>query len=286
MYYPHLSHNKRIFSTYYNDGATTTATGTQGTQGTGTQGTQTNNGNNNNNNNNGNGNGDDDDRPRFTKKQLLEEVEKEKKTYQAQIQQQVQQLEDLKKQSNLTSKQRDELQTRIDELNNSMLSKEELAKQEKAKLEKTYKEQLDMTSKERDEWKTRYTDSTIRRSIFDAAKANKAFSEEQIVDLLVNKTRLVEELDADGKPTGVLIPTVKLSINDKDGKPVNVDLNVSEAVAKMKDMPDRYGNLFESTAAGGIGGDRTSRKSSGPINVAGLSPEEYRKRRDEIKSAY
>jgi len=91
-------------------------------------------------------------------------------------------------------------------------------------------------------------------------------------------------MDDNGEPTGMLAPKVKFPDTDKDGKSVILDLTVTEAVKRMKELTDQYGNLFKGTAAGGIGGS-TVPTTGGKIDISKMSQEDYEKNRAAIKAA-
>jgi len=100
----------------------------------------------------------------------------------------------------------------------------------------------------------KYETSTIERAIIDAAVINDGFSPSQFVRHLTPDTRLVEEVDENGAGKGTYVPRVKLPDVDKDGKAVVLDLSPGEAVKRMKEQVDLYGNMFKSNVNGGIGG--------------------------------
>ena len=93
-----------------------------------------------------------------------------------------------------------------------------------------------------------------------------------------------EELDSEGKPTGKLIPKVKLQDKDKDGKPVTLELLVPEAIKRMKEM-EQYFNLFKGEGTGGIGGMNRGSGKGQPdfVKLAKENPAEYRRLRREGK---
>ena len=64
--------------------------------------------------------------------------------------------------------------------------------------------------------------------------------------------QLAEVLDSEGKPTGKLEPKVRYQANDKEGKPVTLDLSPAEATKRMKEE-EEYLNLFRGEGAGGAG---------------------------------
>ena len=164
----------------------------------------------------------------------------------------VTQLEQIKQNANLTADERDELQTRITQLEEQYMSKEELTKRETTKKEREFQKSLEGVTKDRDSWKGRYSTATVERSLQDAAVAAEAVQSAQIVDILRGRTQISEAI-VDGKPTGEYIPVVKFNDTNEEGQSVVLDLTPAEAVKRMKELPNMYGNLFKGTAAGGLG---------------------------------
>lgn len=221
----------------------------------------------------------DDDKPKFTQKQLNDIIAKEKGKHQKQVQDQVKQLEELKRASGLSEKQKSELQARIEDLQKSVMSKEELAAKEREKLQGEHKRQVETLAGERDYFKSLYNKSTITRTISDEAVAAEAFNPKQVVALLEGRTRLVEALDGEGAVVpGEYVVRVKMEDTDSAGKPTTLDLTVAEALKRMKDRPNEFGNLFKSGVSGGLGG--SSGKQQKDVDPSKMTPEEYRKWRN------
>lgn len=218
----------------------------------------------------------DDDAPKFTQAQLNKILADEKRKHQKQVETQVRELENLKKAKGLTDKERETLATRIEELNNSVLTKEELSRKEQERLKNEHKLKLEEATRERDDWRNRYTHATITRTITDEAVAAEAYSPSQIVALLSGSTRLVEVLDADGNVVpGQHEVKIKMSDKDKEGKPTTLDLTVKEALKTMKERVEDFGNLFKSGVAGGLG-DSKSRTAGREVDPSTMTPEQYR----------
>jgi len=219
----------------------------------------------------------------FTQEAVNSLLADEKRKHQAATRKALEELEAIKAKATLTDSDRSELETRLETMRNELLTKEELAKKDQDKLTRKYTEDTAKLTGERDAWQQRFTNSTIQRSITDAAVTAKCFSPKQIVAILQPDTRLVEALDAEGKPNGELIAKVEFSDVDKDQKPVTLDLTVAEAVKRMSEM-DEYANLFKTDGTGGIGG--TNRSSGKPLDakkIAATDPALYRKLRAEGK---
>lgn len=197
----------------------------------------------------------DDEKPKFSQKQLNKILADDRRKHEDRVKTTVSQLEEFKKSKTISDQERQRLTQQIDELNNSLLTKEEQAKKEREKREKEYKSTLEGVSTEREFWRGQYAEETTRNQILMAARESEAVREEQLIELLMPKTRLVEVLDGEGKPTGRWSPKIKYRTkNDKDEE-VELDLTIQETVKRMKDEPGRFGNLFKSGLNGGLGGN-------------------------------
>lgn len=221
----------------------------------------------------------------FTQEQLNKILAEDKRKHQEQVKATVEQLEEMKKTVQLTEEQRVALEGRIETLSNSLLTKEEQAKQELAKKDKELKSAVDGLSKERDQWKNNYSSEVITNQILRASSVHKVVSSDQMLDLLMPKTRLVEVLGSDGKTVVGHAPKVKFRAPNEKGEDVELDLTIEETIKRMKDLPERFGNLFESGVTGGLGGKGSSGGGSGGSNITDLakqSPEAYRANRQRF----
>lgn len=263
-----LLFKNRPFMTYYDgDGAGATATATTtgadpgaGTPATGTPAAQTT---------------ITPDLPKtFTQKQVDDIVANRVKNLRAESQKALTELQKLQQNQSLTQEERDTLAAQVEALQSQLMTKQQLAEQEAKKNQQKYESELKIQKEEAIRWRERYTSSTITQALTSAAAENEAVVPEQIVDLLKGNTRLVEATDEAGKPTGQLVPMIKLNGTDKEGKPIVLDLPVAEAVKQMKEMP-KFGNLFKSGAVGGIGGTTTPGASAGTVDFEKMSPAEW-----------
>jgi len=185
-------------------------------------------------------------------KELNRILAAEKKKHQRIVQKAVDEANALRSKAQLTNQQSQELDARLDQIQNEMRTKEEQARLAAEKAQKQYRQSMESLEAEKNTWQQRFTESTIERSLTDAAAANNAFSPRQIVAILGRNTQLVEVLDEEGKPTGQLSPKVRYATKDKDGKPVTLDLTPSDAIKRMKEE-EEYLNLFRGEGSGGAG---------------------------------
>lgn len=203
-------------------------------------------------------------------------VAEERRRQQQKNQETIKQLEKLQTDARLTQDERDNFATQLDELKNVALTKEQQLTRD---LEK-HKVKLDETTKslsgERDVWQNRFGELLVAQKIIKAASDNDAVSTEQMFDLLKVKSKIVELKDEDGKGSGNYTVLVKFEDTDPKTKaPVTLELDPDAAVKRMRELPDRFGNLFKSNLTGGVGKTKSGAKP-GEVDLSKMSPEEYR----------
>lgn len=160
---------------------------------------------------------------------------------------------------NLTEAERAQLNQQLDLVRGEAKTKEVQAAEEKKALEAKYKSDIEAKTKESENWASLFRESNVVRDLQDAAVTGDAFSPEQIITLLKPLTKMVE---VDGKYRTVV------EFPDKD--PVTGDIVATaktpeEAVKRMRELPEKYGNLFKSNVVPGVG----SSSSAGPYTGAG-----------------
>jgi len=218
---------------------------------------------------------------RFTQDQVNTFVAEEKRKTQERQKKLIDELKDAKKVSSITSEERSQLEQRIEDLNTASMTAEEKQNRATEKAKKEYDVRVENLSSERDVWQIKHAQLMIDTEITKAAASEKAMYTEQIAALLIPKTKLVESLDSDGKPSGAYAPKVSFPDTDKDDKPIVLELTVPEAVKRMKELP-QYGNLFEGDKKGGVGGTGSLKgKAIDLAKIAATDQAQYRKLRKE-----
>lgn len=218
---------------------------------------------------------------------LAEEKRKTLQLAQQANQKTIQQLEALQQNQNLTQQERDRLAGQIEELKTQYQTKEQQQQSEYTKLQTTSAKQIKDMTGERDTWKGRFEGTVKKTEIRDASREHKAISEEQIEAIVLPITRIVEDLE-DGKPTGTMVARCTFMAKDKDGKPVKLELSVSDTVKAMREWPEKYGNLFKSDSNGGTG----QIPNLGSVNGGGgalpdinqMTPAQYAANRTKIRA--
>ncbi len=219
----------------------------------------------------------------FTQEEANTFAAKHKRVAQDAQKQLAAQLQEHKKNTQLSVEEKADLEKQIEDLQKQYMTVEERNRQTSEKASKKHKQELEDTITERDTWKTRYTQSTIQAAIAQAAVTNKAIAVDQIEAMLRPASKLAEKLDEQGKPTGSFEPRVDFQDMDKDEKPIMLDLSINDAVKRMTELP-QYGNLFQGNKTSGIGGSGGTNSKSGTLDIAKIAredPARYRKLRKE-----
>ncbi len=186
----------------------------------------------------------------------------------------------------LSKEDRNKLEESLENLRAQYRTKEQQAAHERKQLEEEFTVRLEDVQQRAELWQQRYTDSTIERSLQDAAITHESFSPSQIVTLLKPQAKMVEKTDEKGHGRGEFAPMVDFPDKDPDtGEPIMTQRTSEEAVKRMKELPELYGNLFKSGVVSGIGGNSATGGlapgANGQIDVRKLSPTQYREIREK-----
>ena len=222
------------------------------------------------------------DQKTFTQEDLNRILAEDRRKHQTQLKQQEEKLQEVLKSQTLTEQDRKVLQENLVAVQGQLRSAEAAAAKEKQELEQQFQAKLVESEKKTQIWEGLYRESTVQRSLQDAAVKNDAFSPSQIVTLLKPMTKLVESVDPITKrPNGSYEVRVEmLDVNPKTGDHEVMVRTAEEAVKRMKELPDLYGNLFKSGVVSGIGSSSATGGlmpgQSGKIDVRKLTPAQYR----------
>jgi len=165
------------------------------------------------------------------------------------------QYQELLASQSLTEQERKALQANLEVVQGQLRSKEEQLLLEKKQIEETYAAKIQEMERKATHFETLYRDSSIERALTDAAVKHEAFSPSQIVSLLRSQTKMLEETDPrTGKLTGRYKPMVEMqTLNPTTGEMETKAYTPDDAVKKMKDTPEQWGNQFRSGVVSGIG---------------------------------
>ncbi|MFA6270829.1 MAG: hypothetical protein WC657_06520 [Candidatus Paceibacterota bacterium] len=190
----------------------------------------------------------------------------------------------------LTAEQRAKLQEQLEGVQARFRSKEQQLEMDKKTLEDRYSQDTQKLKESVVVWEAKYKSAITDRALLDAAVTNDAFNPNQIVGLLRPMTRMVEYMGDDGRPTGELIPMVDFpDVDTNTGESIMTRRTPEEAVKRMKELAEQYGNLFKSNVVSGIGaGSATgglAPGADGRVDPRKITTEQYMKLRKENPAA-
>lgn len=204
--------------------------------------------------------GGGDSQSTFTKEQVDAMLAKDRNVAKERLRQMEAKLAEIEQ----TKPQGDELLAQLEEARNLLKSREQIAREAEEKLRKQAQSDKERLAAERDHWQRLFQTSTIQREITEAAVAAGAYSPTQIYALLKDTTRL------DQTENG-FVTTVEIT-EMIEGKPVPTRLSAADAVKRMLDKPDEFGNLFRSTSNSGLGRNNgPNGRNINPSNITNLS---------------
>lgn len=233
--------------------------------------------------------GGDKSAQKFTQEDVNRFLAEERRKEQKKNEKLEQQYAKLLENQNLSAVERAELEKDRDEMRAQFQTKEQKLLADKKRVESELTLKLEEATKRANSTWQMYEQETIHRSLLDAASKHEAYNPQQLTTMLRNQSKLVEEKDDNGKPTGRFAVMVELSDQDAEsGSPITTTRTPDEAVKRMKELPDLYGNLFKSGVVSGLGGSSATGGmtpgSNGRLSrdqIAKLSPTQYRKIREE-----
>jgi len=237
----------------------------------------------------GGGNNDDGDQGgdrTFTQEEVNKFMADDRRKHQKKYETLETSYQQLLENESLSKDERNKLEESLENLRAQYRTKEQQAAHERKKLEAEYGERLTEAERQAEDWQRRYTESTVSRSLQDAAVSHEAYSPSQIVALLRPMTKMVEKTDEKGRGLSELAPMVDFPDQDPEtGESVMTQRTPEEAVNRMKELPELYGNLFKSGVVSGIGGNSATGGlapgANGQVDVRKLSPTQYREIREK-----
>jgi predicted RNase H-like nuclease (RuvC/YqgF family) len=209
----------------------------------------------------------------FSQEQVNKFVAEEKRSWQTKYEKLEQSINSLNEDRSLTEQEKQKLNEEVENLRKSLRTKETNAEAERKKAEEQYKNELESTKESAKRWEQMFKQSTVQRSLLDAAVQGDAYEPSQIVTMLQPFTELKEE---DGQFKTMISFQ---DVDEKTGEPIETLRNPLEAVSRMKELK-KYQNLFNSGVVPGIGGSNSG-VAEGDIDVSSLTQEQYRKLRRE-----
>lgn len=188
----------------------------------------------------------------------------------------------------LDAEERTRLEASLEDLRKQYRTKEERLAQEKKQAEEKWQKQYEDERKKASLWENRYTESTIQQALQAAAIKHDAYNPQQVIVQLRSQTKLTEKLDMNGKPTGLLVPMVEMTVKNSDtGASETLQMTPDEAVEHMKKNPGEWGNFFKNNVRDGIGSSSATgaMTGDGTVDHTRLTDDQWFKLRKENPAA-
>jgi hypothetical protein len=224
----------------------------------------------------------------YTQPQLNEIFAHNKRKLVEQNQALIKNLETVRDSQNISEQEKGQLQQQIDQLNSQYQTRDQQHQAEVNRLNEKYARDTKKVSDERDSWKGRFESTVTENEILIEGNAAKAFNVDQLKAIILPLTKVVEDMQ-DGKPTGKFVPRVDFNTQDKDGKPIKLNLSIKEAIKLMKETPNLYGNLFLNDQNSGLNvspAPGQAGSGNGGLNVDDMDPQQYAKHREALLKEY
>lgn len=209
----------------------------------------------------------------YTEEEFKAAVSNERKRHEQAVRKHIEELNNLKKSSSTTQEEKERLAARVSDLENSLLTKEELTKKAEKEAANKHKKEVETLASERDNWRRRFESSYVRRALVDSAAKADAHNPEHFISLLEPVTKLVPITNSEGKLTDDF--EVKVSFKQKDketGEVKELFLPPDDVVKLMKEDTDTHGYLFKGVKAAGTG---MNGGTGGPKLSPNMSMTEY-----------
>ena len=190
---------------------------------------------------------------------------------------------------NLTEQERKSLEENLSAVQGQLRTKEQQAQLERKQMEEKHAAEVAEIESKGKTWETLYRDSTVDRALVDAGIKYDAFQPGQIMTQLRPWTRMVEVMDETTKRgSGKYKVVVDFpDVNATTGEPEMTTRSPEEAVKRMRELPDNYGNLFKTGVVSGIGVNSTGGAAPGgdgklsAKQISALTPAKYREIREK-----
>ena len=218
----------------------------------------------------------------FTQEQLNFEIGKARQKANERVVELTTQLQELSGRTDLTVAEKEDLQRQMEETRNQYMTEKQRAAANDADWKKRYDTDVTKSKQEADTWKSRFETQQINAAILSAAQDPEinAFMPNQMLALLRGDSKLAPVLDEDGKPTDEYQVMVRFQdVDPKTKKTVDLNLPVAEAMKRMRQQPEKFGNLFRHNKVDGIGFTdtdvRRTNSGDGPPLGPGVTQEQY-----------
>ncbi len=192
--------------------------------------------------------------------------------------------QELLENQNLTVDERDKLSTKLEDVQKQLRTKDQQSEHDMQQVRSEYETKLAAEKQARESWELRFRDSSISRSIQDAAAKHEAYDADQLEAILRPMAKLDPVTDTAGNETGAFQTLIDFPDQDEKGDRKDFQGTPDAIVKRLKELP-KYQNLFKANVASGLNANSATGGqtpgSNGRIDASKLTMEQYVKIRKE-----
>ena len=195
-----------------------------------------------------------DGKPLFTQDHMNAEIGKARVSARKEGENVIRELEGLRDAASTSETVKAQLTEQIEALRAQLVSKEQSLQAEVETWKKKHSEDTQKLTEAAQQYERRWRDQMIATDILTHAEKADAFSAQQVFDLLARSAEVKPRLDEQGNDTGMYHTVVTIRDIDPKTKTERLTtLPVDQAIKRMKDIPEQYGNLFRPSDKPGTG---------------------------------
>jgi hypothetical protein len=222
-----------------------------------------------------------DGKPLFTQDHMNTEIGKARVAARKESENVLGELERLRDSASTSEAVKGRLTEQIDALRQQMVTKEQSLQAELEQWKTKHGNDTQKLTEAAQTFERRWRDQMIATDILTHADKAGAFSAQQVFDLLARNAEVKPRLDEQGNETGAFHTVVTVrDIDPKTKTEKLVTLPADQAIKRMKDVPELYGNLFRPSDKPGTGAQPYTGFNAPPRGGLDFSsPEAYEKSR-------
>ena len=217
----------------------------------------------------------DDEKPEFNAEQqaylnkiVSLEKQRMRQTQEAKIREAQDQIQKALDDKKISEQQAAEQQSKLQEMQDQWLSKEELLKREQKAKETEFTNKLQEALESKIAIEKKYERTLVNHAIAAAVVEHDGVSADQFELMFGRDAKVIED-----KP---ILVFKDISVNNEA---IVSELPPSDALKRMSELPELYGNLFNRKGKGGVGGNTATepgKLGKEQVDISSMTHEEYK----------
>jgi len=221
----------------------------------------------------------------FTQQEVNNYLARERAKDKARLQRAEDALRHTAETANLTTREKEQLQQQIEEVQAQSRTKEQQLAHERQQAAKENEKKIAALQKEAKDWRDRHHTELTERELNAAAVKHDAHNPKLVASFLRQHASVREVTDEKGNGMGRWEAVVNLPTTDEEGRPVTLTVSPDAAVKHLAERPGEYGGLFRANIVSGVGGSSSAggipTGSGGKVDPRRLSQSQYMELREK-----